>query len=89
MYGGADEFSIFDLPGVPWCTYITENGVALHGTYWHNDFGTPKSHGCVNTLPEDAKWIFRWGQPTVPYDPGMVDISQTSTSSTMVQVIES
>lgn len=66
MFGGADEFSIFDLPGVPWDTYITENGVALHGTYWHNDFGTPHSHGCINMAIPDAKWIFRWTLPSVP-----------------------
>jgi hypothetical protein len=68
MFGGADEFSIFDLPGVPWDTYITEGGVAIHGTYWHNDFGTPHSHGCINMAPADARWIFRWTQPTVPFD---------------------
>jgi len=66
MFGGADEFSVFDLPGVPWDSYITENGVALHGTYWHNDFGHPHSHGCINMTPPDAKWIFRWTLPTVP-----------------------
>jgi hypothetical protein len=65
MFGGADEFSIFDLPGVPWDSYINESGVALHGTYWHNDFGTTHSHGCINMAPQDAKWIFRWTQPTV------------------------
>ena len=66
MFGGADEFSIFDLPGVPWDTYITDSGVALHGTYWHNDFGHTHSHGCINMTPQDAKWIFRWTLPTVP-----------------------
>jgi lipoprotein-anchoring transpeptidase ErfK/SrfK len=66
MFGGADEASIFDLPGVPWDSYITDSGVALHGTYWHNDFGHPHSHGCINMTPQDAKWIFRWTLPTVP-----------------------
>jgi hypothetical protein len=66
MFGGADEFSIFDLPGVPWDTYITDTGVAIHGTYWHNDFGKPHSHGCINMPPEAAKWIFRWTTPTLP-----------------------
>ena len=66
MFGGADEFSVFDLPGVPWDSYITDSGVALHGTYWHNDFGTPHSHGCINMAIQDAKWIFRWTLPTVP-----------------------
>jgi len=66
MFGGADEFSVFDLPGVPWDSYITENGVAIHGTYWHNDFGHPHSHGCINMAPQDAEWVFRWTLPTVP-----------------------
>lgn len=65
MFGGADEFSIFDLPGVPWDSYITDSGVALHGTYWHNDFGTQHSHGCINMTLQDAKWIYRWSMPTV------------------------
>ena len=66
MFGGADEFSVFDLPGVPWDSYITDSGVALHGTYWHNDFGTQHSHGCINMAIQDAKWIFRWTLPSVP-----------------------
>jgi lipoprotein-anchoring transpeptidase ErfK/SrfK len=72
MYGGADEFSVFDLPGVPWDTYITENGVALHGTYWHNDFGVPHSHGCINMSIADARWIYRWTTPYVPAEEKMV-----------------
>jgi len=55
----------FDLPGVPWVMYITEAGISLHGTYWHNDFGHPKSHGCVNLTPAAAKWFFRWTSPVV------------------------
>ncbi len=66
MTGGADEFSVFDLPGVPWDSYITDGGVAIHGTYWHNDFGHPHSHGCINMALLDAKWIYRWTLPTVP-----------------------
>jgi hypothetical protein len=66
MFGGANEFSFFDLPGVPWDSYITDNGVALHGTYWHNDFGTPHSHGCINMTIPDARWIYRWTLPIVP-----------------------
>jgi hypothetical protein len=56
----------YDLPGVPWVTYITKNGVSFHGTFWHNDFGTPHSHGCINLSAADAKWLYRWTIPTVP-----------------------
>ena len=53
----------FDLPGIPWVSYITESGIAFHGTYWHNDFGKPRSHGCINLTSQAAKWIFRWTHP--------------------------
>lgn len=56
----------YDLPGVPWVSYITERGVAFHGTYWHNDFGRPRSHGCINLTSQAAKWIYRWTLPSVP-----------------------
>ncbi len=58
----------FDLPGVPWIAYITDSGVAFHGTYWHNDFGQPRSHGCINLTPKASKWIYRWTLPVVPPD---------------------
>lgn len=56
----------YDLPGVPWICYINDKGVAFHGTYWHNDYGRPRSHGCINLTPSAAKWIYRWTLPSVP-----------------------
>ncbi len=58
----------YDLPGVPWISYITESGIAFHGTYWHNDFGKPRSHGCINLSPQAARWIYLWTTPVVPPD---------------------
>ncbi|WP_054520358.1 L,D-transpeptidase [Thermanaerothrix daxensis] len=58
----------YDLPGVPWVSYLMDNGISFHGTYWHNDFGRPRSHGCINLSPQDALWIYRWTHPTVPLD---------------------
>jgi hypothetical protein len=58
----------YNLPGVPWVNYFNLLGDALHGVYWHNDYGTPRSHGCVNLTPQAAKWIFRWTNPFVPAD---------------------
>lgn len=58
----------FDLPGVPWVSYITESGVAFHGAYWHNDFGRPRSHGCINLSPQNSKWIYLWTTPDVPHN---------------------
>lgn len=55
----------FDLRDVPFVQYFTE-GFALHGAYWHDDFGTPRSHGCVNLSPKDAAWLFNWTGPEVP-----------------------
>lgn len=58
----------FDLPGVPWVLYLTKSGISFHGTYWHNDFGRPHSHGCINLTPQAAKWLYRWTLPTVAPD---------------------
>ena len=63
-----DYGSGFDLPGVPWVSYFTSQGVAIHGAYWHNNFGVPYSHGCINMTPQAAKWVYRWTNPTVPPD---------------------
>jgi hypothetical protein len=63
-----DLLNGYDLPGVPWVAYFTQEGVALHGTYWHNDFGAARSHGCVNLATATAKWVFRWTMPVVPPD---------------------
>lgn len=76
----------YDLPGIGWTTLFSGNGVAVHSTFWHNSFGIPRSHGCVNARPEDAQWIFRWTQPTVPYEPG--DVTVSGTGSTKVDVVE-
>jgi hypothetical protein len=58
----------YDLPGVPWVSYITDYGVSFHGTYWHNAFGAPRSHGCINMTAEAARFIYRWTTPVVPPD---------------------
>ena len=47
------------LPDVPYVMYFYR-GYGLHGTYWHNNFGTPMSHGCVNFSIPDAEWLFYW-----------------------------
>lgn len=58
----------YSLPGVPWTSFfIFETGVAFHGTFWHNNFGIPMSHGCINMRNQDAKWLFRWVTPQYDY----------------------
>ncbi|HSM72760.1 MAG TPA: L,D-transpeptidase [Anaerolineales bacterium] len=60
LFADADDY---ELPGVPWTCFFTGQGHAFHGTYWHENFGVPMSHGCVNMRTEDAKWLFRWALP--------------------------
>jgi len=60
LFADADDY---ELPGVPWTCFFTNQGHAFHGTYWHDNFGVPMSHGCVNMRTEDAKWLFRWALP--------------------------
>jgi lipoprotein-anchoring transpeptidase ErfK/SrfK len=79
----------YDLPGIGWTSIFATGGVAIHSTFWHNNYGDPVSHGCVNALPQDAKWIFRWTSPNVIYDPGTLDVTVTGEDSTRVQVVES
>lgn len=60
----------YDLPGVPNVLYFAR-GYALHGAYWHNSFGTPVSHSCVNLPLDQAQWLFDWtaiGTAVVIYD---------------------
>lgn len=76
----------WDLPAIGWTTLFVGSGVAVHSTFWHNNFGVPMSRGCVNARPEDAKWVFRWTQPEVPFDPG--DISVSLPGGTIIEVIE-
>jgi hypothetical protein len=66
--GSRGTLGSFDYPGVPWCTFFGDRGLAIHGTYWHNDYGTDRSHGCINMRPEEALWVFRWTMPEVPYE---------------------
>jgi hypothetical protein len=55
----------FELRDVPWVMYF-KGGFALHGAYWHNEFGRARSHGCVNLSPIDARLVFQWSSPQVP-----------------------
>lgn len=75
----------YDLPGVPWVCYIIEDGIALHGTYWHNDFGRPRSSGCINLSPAAAWWIYRWTNPVVPFGQRLLFRRQ---GATRVDVVE-
>lgn len=57
--------SAFELRDVPWIQYF-DSGFALHGAYWHDVFGVPRSHGCINLSPIDARVVFNWTDPELP-----------------------
>ena len=55
----------YDIPNVPHTMYY-QGGYGIHGAFWHNNFGTPVSHGCVNVAPNHAKKIFNWASVGTP-----------------------
>jgi hypothetical protein len=57
----ADRSDYYYLEDVPWTMYFDE-ARALHGAYWHTGYGYPRSHGCVNLSPGDARWLFEWAE---------------------------
>lgn len=66
MHGGNPaDGTYYYLPNVPYVMYFN-NAIGLHGTYWHNNFGTPMSHGCVNLSTIDAEKLFWWADPPLP-----------------------
>lgn len=68
MSGGSlENGDYYYLADVPWTMYF-KGSYGLHGAYWHDDFGRPKSHGCVNLSPLDAYWLFQWSTPDLGPD---------------------
>jgi len=55
----------YSLPNVPYAMFFYR-GYAIHGTYWHNNFGTPMSHGCINMRTDQAGWLFNWAPVGTP-----------------------
>lgn len=89
-YGAlTDDIYAYELPGVPWTMIFHQDGYALHGAYWHNNFGTRMSHGCVNMRYADAQWLFRWTAPEFgsrdDFKPGQM---HTMGEGTLVQIFE-
>jgi lipoprotein-anchoring transpeptidase ErfK/SrfK len=58
------------IEDVTWTCYFY-SGYALHTAYWHDKFGRPRSHGCVNLSPYDAWWIYRWSARAGPHSPAV------------------
>lgn len=84
MSGGDPEAgTYYSLSNVQWVQYFYGE-FAFHGTYWHNNFGTPMSHGCVNLTIEDAEWLFNWTFPE--WDGSSGWIRSTESDATLVWV---
>lgn len=62
---GVEKTKPWAVDEVPFVAYYKDS-YALHGAWWHDDFGRPKSHGCVNLAPRDAQWLWRWMEPGLP-----------------------
>lgn len=62
MSGGEDDSDRYYVEDVPWHMYFYKS-YGLHTSYWHDFFGLPNSHGCVNLAPKDALWLFEWTSP--------------------------
>ncbi len=82
---GGSASAGWSLPAVGWISLFVGTGVAIHSTYWHNNYGEPSSRGCVNASPDDAKWVFRWSQPLVPIDPGDLTVGMPGGTKVTVQ----
>lgn len=85
---GGSASAGWSLPAVGWVSLFVGSGVAIHSTYWHNNYGEPSSRGCVNANPDDAKWVFRWSQPQVMYDPGDVTVEMPGGTKVSVEKME-
>lgn len=89
MEGGSGRY-YYNLPNVPYTMFFEGNsipgwrGYGLHGTYWHNDFGTPRSHGCVNLPTPVAERLFYWTSPPVPEGKSVVKATATNPGTRIV-----
>lgn len=70
--GSKERGDYYYLPNVPYSLFFYK-GYAIHGAYWHNDFGIKRrSSGCVNLSPSDAEQIYNWAGPSMPENVGSV-----------------
>ena len=64
--GTAPNDPYYNLKDVPWVQYFYTSGESIHGTYWHDLFGRPRSHGCVNVSIQNANWLYLWASLGTP-----------------------
>lgn len=75
----------FELRDVPWVEYF-KGGYALHAAPWHNDFGKPRSHGCINLSPIDARRVFMFTEPNVPEGWHGVNADDVTAEGTLIHI---
>lgn len=75
----------FELRDVPWVQYF-KGGYAFHAAYWHDDYGKPRSHGCINMSPIDARWLFMWTTPSLPEGWHAVYAAQETGEGTLINI---
>jgi len=75
----------FELRDVPWVQYF-ESGYALHAAPWHDEYGKPRSHGCINLSPIDARRVFMWTDPPLPTDWHGVQASESTGEGTTIHI---
>lgn len=84
MSGGSKELgTYYYLPNVPYVMYFYK-GFGIHGTYWHQNFGQPMSHGCVNMATPEAEKIFYWVSPSLPDGKNSVRASSSNPGTKVV-----
>lgn len=84
MSGGSRALgTYYYLPNVPFIMYF-HKGYGIHGAYWHNNFGHPMSHGCVNMKIPDAEQLFYWADPPIRADQGTVRPSKENPGTRIV-----
>lgn len=81
--GNKEDHTYYYLPNVPYTMYFYK-GFGLHGTYWHNNFGHPMSHGCVNLPTLVAEKLFYWTTPSLPEGKNSVSASKDNPGTRVI-----
>lgn len=84
MSGGSRALgTYYYLPNVPYTMYFYK-AFGIHGTYWHNNFGHPMSHGCVNMRTPDAEKLFHWADPVIASSQNMIRSTKSNPGTRVV-----
>jgi lipoprotein-anchoring transpeptidase ErfK/SrfK len=84
MTGGSKEDNTYYyLPNVPYTMYFYQ-GYGIHGAYWHDNFGHPMSHGCINMRISDAEKLFYWANPPLPENSNYVNSDENNKGTRVI-----